>query len=116
MESTAAIAALSALAHATRLDVFRMLVRAGTGGIAAGDVAGRLGVPAPTLSFHLATLSAAGLVRARRDGRSILYSADFSRLREVLDYLIEDCCRGVELAPAPTGPRRGARTVRRKKA
>ena len=108
MESTAVIAALSALAHETRLDVFRLLVRAGPHGIAAGDIASRLGVPAPTLSFHLSSLSAAGLALSRREGRSIHYSADFTRLRAVLDFLIADCCAGA--TPSTT---RKPRTTRK---
>jgi len=97
MEATEAIDALAALAHETRLDIFRMLVRAGPAGLAAGAIAERLDVPAPTLSFHLSNLAAAGLALSRREGRSILYSADFSRMRALVDYLLEDCCSGGSL-------------------
>ncbi len=73
---------------------FRLLVRAGPAGISAGEVGRALGVPAATLSFHLAHLARAGLVSHRRDGRSIIYAADFDGMRGLMDYLSEDCCAG----------------------
>jgi len=94
MELSRAVDALSALAQASRLTVFRLLVRRGPEGLAAGDIAARLGLPAPTLSFHLAQLSGAGLVQARRDGRRLVYSADYDGVRALLGYLSEDCCQG----------------------
>jgi len=94
MKSIDAIDALSALAQETRLAIFRLLVREGPDGLAAGGIAERLGIPAPTLSFHLAQLSRAGLIAARREGRSILYAADYGGMNALLTYLTEDCCRG----------------------
>ncbi len=73
---------------------FRLLVRAGPVGIAAGEIARALGVPAATMSFHLAHLARAGLVSQSRDGRSIIYAADFASMRGLIDYLGEDCCAG----------------------
>ena len=94
MEKQDVIAALSALAHETRLDVFRLLVQAGPDGLAAGAVAEAVGVPAATLSFHLKELKNAGLVRAEREGRSIRYAPDFGSMSALVGYLGENCCRG----------------------
>jgi len=94
MKSRDAIEALSALAQETRLAIFRLLVRQGPDGMAAGTIGERLDIPAPTLSFHLAQLSRAGLVGSRRDGRSILYAADYRGMNALLAYLTEDCCQG----------------------
>ena len=94
MPPSNAIAALSALAHPGRLEVFRRLVRAGPGGLAAGEIARATGSLPNTLSSNLAILNAAGLTRSRRDGRSIVYSADFGAMRSLLAYLMEDCCEG----------------------
>jgi ArsR family transcriptional regulator, arsenate/arsenite/antimonite-responsive transcriptional repressor len=92
MEVADAIAALTALAQESRLAVFRLLVRHGLEGLPAGKIAETLGVPPPTLSFHLAQLSHAGLVRSRREGRQVSYSADFPRMNALLQYLTENCC------------------------
>lgn len=92
MEIDAAIAALSALAQEVRLRAFRLLVTAGPAGLPAGRIADELGVPANTLSFHLSHLKAAGLVGCRRDGRSLVYSADYQRMQDLLGYLAENCC------------------------
>ena len=94
MESKTAIDALSALAQETRLAVFRLLVREGPEGLAAGAIAERLGIPAPTLSFHLAQLVRAGLALASRDGRSIRYAANYGGMNGLLTYLTDDCCQG----------------------
>jgi DNA-binding transcriptional ArsR family regulator len=94
MEEKQALAALGALAHATRLAVFRLLVQQGPGGLAAGEVAQRLGVAAPTLSFHLKELERAGLIRPTRRHRQIIYAADFAGTRALLDFLLRDCCQG----------------------
>ena len=94
METTAAVAALSALAHEGRLEIFRLLVRAGDGGMAAGEIARATGVLPNTLSSNLNILSGAGLVASRRDGRSIIYTAGYARMRELLAFLMEDCCGG----------------------
>lgn len=94
METTSAVTALSALAHEGRLAIFRLLVRAGDEGMAAGDIARATGVLPNTLSTNLGILSVAGLVTSRRDGRSIIYSAAYERMRDLLAFLVEDCCAG----------------------
>lgn len=100
MEIQAALGRLSALAQETRLALFRRLVRQGPEGLAAGAIAAALGVPAPTLSFHLAALERAGLVASRREGRSIVYSASYDAMAELLGYLFENCCADGACAPA----------------
>jgi DNA-binding transcriptional ArsR family regulator len=94
MQIPTVVEALSALAHGSRLAVFRMLVRAGPEGIPAGEIAREVGALPNTLSSHLAILTHAGLIRSRRDGRSILYSADYEGMRALLGFLMEDCCGG----------------------
>jgi ArsR family transcriptional regulator len=94
MESPSAVAALSALAHTGRLEVFRLLVRAGPKGVAAGEIARATGSLANTLSANLNVLAGAGLVTSRREGRSIIYAAGYDRMRELLAFLMEDCCGG----------------------
>jgi len=94
MEMDTVIKRLSAIAQEARLEVFRLLVKAGPDGMAAGDVARALGVPANTLSAQLLLLSNAGLVRARRNGRSIIYAINFEAMRDLLVFLTEDCCGG----------------------
>lgn len=94
MEKNLVLDSLSALAHDMRLDVFRLLVRAGPEGMAAGEIAAALDVRANTLSNNLTVLAAAGLVRSVREGRSIRYFANMDRMRELLGFLIEDCCGG----------------------
>ncbi|MBO6716956.1 MAG: winged helix-turn-helix transcriptional regulator [Rhizobiaceae bacterium] len=94
MDKTAALAALSALGQDTRLEVFRLLVRVGSDGLAAGEIAERLGAVQNTMSNHLKVLDHAGLVRAERDGRSIRYVADMTGFRDLLAFLMEDCCNG----------------------
>ena len=101
METSAASNALSALGNERRLSVFRLLVQAGPDGIAAGEIARRLDILQNTLSSSLAVLSHAGLITSRREGRSIIYSAAYPKLGELLDFLVEDCCGGhAELCPA----------------
>jgi ArsR family transcriptional regulator, arsenate/arsenite/antimonite-responsive transcriptional repressor len=94
MESDRAILALAALAQPTRLDVFRLLVKHEPGGLAAGDIAKSLAVPQNTMSSHLAILSRAGLVTARRFSRSIVYRADLDAFRAVMLFMVRDCCDG----------------------
>ena len=94
-----AIAALQALAQETRLAAFRALVEAGPPGMAAGAIARRLRVAPASLSFHLQALVHAGLASSRRQGRSVIYRADFAAMESLLGFLTENCCRG---AP-PTG-------------
>ena len=105
MDAPTAVAALGALAQEHRLALFRLLVRAGGEGIAAGAIAEALGVPNSSLSFHLAQLSRAGLVRQDRRHRSIIYSADYEAMNALVGYLMENCCGSAECAPAAScGP------------
>lgn len=85
---------MAALAQATRLETFRLLVRREPEGVPAGEIARLMDVPQNTMSAHLAVLARAGLVQGERHSRSILYRADLARLREVLVYLLKDCCGG----------------------
>lgn len=88
------IETLAALSQATRLDAFRLLVTREPDGLPAGEIARLLDVPHNTMSTHLAVLSRAGLVRFERQSRSIIYRADLERIREVITYLLKDCCAG----------------------
>ena len=99
MEADTAISALGALAQEHRLAVFRLLVQAGDGGMPAGAIAGALGVPNSSLSFHLAQLSRAGLVRQERQHRSLIYRADYAAMNALVGYLMENCCGGASCAP-----------------
>ena len=94
MEKQQAISALSALAHETRLDVFRLLVQAGGDGLSPGALSEALGIPAATLSFHLKELKSSGVVRCRRESRSLIYSPNFDSMNELLGFLTENCCQG----------------------
>ena len=94
IESENVILALAALAQPTRLDVFRLLVKHEPEGLPAGDIARELAVPHNTMSSHLGILSRAGLVGSERRSRSIIYRADLARLREVVTFLLRDCCGG----------------------
>lgn len=89
-----AVDALWALAHDTRLSVFRLLVKAGTQGMIAGAIAEHLGVPPSTMSHHLATLERAGLVQSQRESRLIHYRADYPGMRGLMMFLMQDCCQG----------------------
>lgn len=102
MESSAIVAALDALAHEHRLEVFRQLVQAGPEGLSAGTLSGRLGVSPSSLSFHLKDLVAANLIEPRHLGRQIFYSARFEAINRVIGYLTENCCGGNPCAAAPT--------------
>ncbi len=94
MKKTAVIGSLYGLAHDTRLDIFRLLVQRGPEGLAAGAIGERLKLPLPTLSFHLAQLKRAGLVSARRESRSIIYSANYNTMNDLLAFLTENYCGG----------------------
>jgi Predicted transcriptional regulators len=94
METSSAVAALAALAQENRLDIFRLLVQAGAQGLPAGQIAERLGIAAPTLSFHLAQLKHAGLVHQRRDGRSLIYATNYDGMNALMSFLTENCCAG----------------------
>lgn len=124
METATAITALSALAQATRLDVFRLLVKHEPRGIAAGDLARAVEVPQNTLSAHLAVLSRAGLVTGERNSRSIIYRANIPVFRELTLFLVQDCCGGAAELCGPLidsllpccPPRRSAKPSRTKTA
>ncbi len=94
MEKSDALAALAALSQESRLDVFRLLVQAGPDGLPAGQIGERLGLPSATLSFHLNQLRHAGLVTFRREGRSLIYAAEYAAMNGLLTYLTENCCQG----------------------
>ena len=94
MDLTTTVKALSALAQESRLNAFRLLVRSGPDGLAAGEIARQLAIPHNTLSSHLAILSNAGLITSHRESRSIIYHINFDGTRELLSFLMEDCCRG----------------------
>ncbi len=105
MESLASLVAvdrLAALAQPHRLAAFKLLVAAGPAGLPAGEIGLRLDMPASTLSFHLAHLRRTGLVSQRRDGRSLIYAADFAAMNVLVDYLTENCCGGASCAPGET--------------
>jgi DNA-binding transcriptional ArsR family regulator len=99
LEATTAIAALGALAQEHRLALFRLLVQAGGDGMAAGAIADALGMPNSSLSFHLAQLSRAGLIRHERRHRSLIYRADYAAMNALVGYLMENCCGGASCAP-----------------
>ena len=94
MDITTASKALGALSQESRLRAFRMLIQSGSDGMAAGKIAEALEVPHNTMSTHLSTLVNAGLVTSQRESRSIIYSIDFAGTRELLSFLMEDCCQG----------------------
>ena len=94
MKLDVAIKRLSAIAQEARLEVFRLLVKAGPEGMAAGDIARKLSIAANTLSAQLLVLSNASLIQARREGRSIIYAVNYEAMRDLLVFLTEDCCGG----------------------
>lgn len=106
---------MSALAHDKRLEIFRLLVKRGPDGFAAGVIAEKLGLPAATLSFHIKELDRAGLVAARQDGRFIHYSANFTVMRALIGFLTDNCCSLAESARA-TSCSPLVQPVRRKRA
>jgi DNA-binding transcriptional ArsR family regulator len=101
MESKAAVSMLSALGHEGRVAIFRLLVQAGPTGVAAGEIARALNVLPNSLSANLNVLSHAGLIASRRDGRSIIYKADYDAMSGLLGFLMEDCCAGAPQICAP---------------
>lgn len=101
MDSISAVSALGALAQEHRLALFRLLVQAGEEGMPAGAIAEALSVPNSSLSFHLAQLSKAGLVRQERRHRSIIYRADYAAMNDLVGYLMENCCAGADCGTAP---------------
>lgn len=112
METKAVLKALAALSQENRLAIFRLLVQTGSDGIAVGDIAQTLKVANATLSFHLKELANAELIEARQEGRFIYYSANYTRMNELLGFLTENCCAGdAACAPGACTPRRSAKPV-----
>jgi DNA-binding transcriptional ArsR family regulator len=103
MEKSNAVAALGALAQDNRLDVYRLLVQAGLDGLPAGQVSAKLELAPNTLTFHFDRLRTAGLVTVRRDGRSMIYAAQYETMDSLLTYLTDNCCGGAPCAPAVAG-------------
>lgn len=94
MEKNAALAALGALAQESRLEIYRLLVQAGPDGMPAGHIGEQLGLPSATLAFHLKELKSSGLVTCTRNGRSLIYAAEYPTMNALLGYLTENCCQG----------------------
>ena len=107
VETIQAVGALGALAHDSRLAIFRLLVQAGPAGVSAGVIGEKLGLPPATLSFHLAHLARSGLASSRQDGRFVIYSVDFRNMNGLVEFLTDNCCGGKSCAPARR-PRRSA--------
>lgn len=108
MKSPEAVGALGALAHDHRLAIYRLLVQAGPEGRAAGAIAEKLDLPPSSLSFHLAHLTRAGLIEQRRESRSLIYSADFAAMNDLVGFLTENCCGGANCAPVSSPKKRKA--------
>ena len=102
LDSPTVVRALGALAQDHRLAAYRLLVQAGPDGMAAGGLAEALDIAPSSLSFHIAQLAHAGLVSQRRNGRSILYAADYAAMGALMAFLTENCCGGAGCAPAAT--------------
>ena len=96
MDNSSAVTCLAALAQEHRLALFRLLVQAGAPGLPAGAIAEKLGVPNSSLSFHLSQLTKAGLIRQNRQSRSLIYTADFEAMNDLVGYLMENCCGGAD--------------------
>ncbi len=112
MEKSYAIAALAALAQESRLDIFRLLVQAGPDGLPAGQIGERLGLPSATLSFHLNHLKQAGLLTFRRASRSLIYTAEYAAMNDLLAYLTKNCCKG-DSAGCGVGPYNPSTTTKK---
>jgi len=106
METTTVLTALAALAQETRLAVYRLLVEHAPEGLAAGQIAERLGIAPASLSFHLKELTRAGLIAPRQDGRFVWYSADLDAMNGVVGYLTENCCRSSAVCDPECAPKR----------
>lgn len=94
MELKNAADSFSALSQETRLSILQLLVQKGPAGLAAGEIASAVGAPAPTASFHLKELANAGLILSRKEGRSVIYAANYSGVRNLVEFLMADCCGG----------------------
>ncbi len=100
MDTKNALAALTAVAQESRLAVFRLLVQAGAGGMAASKIAENLGIAPSSLSFHLKELAHAELVVQRQDGRFVIYSANFDTMNALIAFMTENCCAGIACSAA----------------
>ena len=114
METLEAVNALAALAHQSRLAIFRTLVEAGPRGLAAGAIGEQLKLPPATLSFHLANLTNAGLIGSHQDGRFVIYSTDFENMNALVAFLTDNCCSGSACGPASCSPVRTNRSSRKR--
>jgi len=103
MEIDDAVVAFAALSSRSRLEVYRLLMQAGPGGMSAGHIAETTSLPASTLSFHLKELGHAGLVTPRQKGRFVIYSANHATMNDLIGFLTENCCQGEPCAAAPVG-------------
>lgn len=104
METEKVVVALESLAQQSRLGIFRLLVEAGPDGLPAGRIAEQMALPAATLSFHLSQLKHSGLLACRREGRSLIYSADFAAMNDLVGFLTDNCCGGNAAQCAPVAP------------
>ena len=116
MKTNDAVTALAALAQETRLNVYRLLVEQGSVGLSAGEIAERIGIAPPALSFHLKELSHARLVKSRQDGRYVFYAADFAAMNRLLAFMTENCCAadGGACGPSACAPPSVSRISTRK--
>lgn len=112
MKHKDAIRALSSLGHDSRLAIFRLLVQAGEAGLPVGSIGEQLKLAPATLSFHLAGLRHAGLVTARRDGRTIYHAADYKAMNALVSYLSENCCQGADCGVAACAPAANVTTAK----
>jgi ArsR family transcriptional regulator, arsenate/arsenite/antimonite-responsive transcriptional repressor len=115
MELTHAVVALAALAQQTRLSIYRLLVQAGKHGLPVGEIGAAVRSAGATLSFHLAQLTRAGLIRPRQEGRYIFYCANYAQMNDLLAFLTENCCAG-EKSAAPSRPAKRGKQIRRNRA
>lgn len=115
MDGKKAVAALGALAHDTRLEIFRLLVQRGPDGLSAGSIAERLGIPPSSLTFHLQQLTHAGLITQRRLSRQLIYATDFAAMNEVMFYLTENCCSGGAVCAPICRPEKTGKAVATKR-
>jgi ArsR family transcriptional regulator, arsenate/arsenite/antimonite-responsive transcriptional repressor len=115
MKSYDVVDALGALASEPRLALYRLLVKRGPGGYTPSELVGRLAIPAPTLSFHLKGLLRAGLIESRRESRNLYYSPNFRQVRDLVEFLTENCCSLADQACEPDcQPGRGAAAQRKR--
>jgi DNA-binding transcriptional ArsR family regulator len=116
METSDAVAALAALAQESRLAIFRLLVRAGPQGMAAGRISEATGIAPSSLSFHLKELAHARMVRSRQEGRFVIYQADFPTANALVAFLTENCCGGAacELAAPPVNGKKRSGAAKRR--